>query len=50
MAFVNAYLTVEEKRMFEEAEIRDKSYKIEKEYMKLYKWKIERENYIDLII
>jgi hypothetical protein len=49
MAFVNAYLTVEEKRMFEEAEIRDPRYKIAKEYLKPDKWTIDREKNIVLI-
>lgn len=49
MAFVNAYLTVEEKRMFEEAKIRDPRYKIAKEYLKPNKWTIDRENNIALI-
>lgn len=49
MAFVNAYLTDEEKRMIEEANIRDPRYKITKKYLKPSKWTIDRENNIALI-
>lgn len=49
MAFVNAYLTDEEKRMIEEANIRDPRYKIAKKYLKPSKWTIDRENNIALI-
>jgi hypothetical protein len=49
MAFVNAYLTDEEKRIIEDAGIRDPRYKISKKYLKPSKWTIDREKNIVLI-
>jgi hypothetical protein len=49
MAFVNAYLTDEEKRIIEDAGIRDPRYKISKKYLKPSKWTIDQEKNIVLI-
>lgn len=39
MAFVNAYLTEEEKKKFEESKVRDPRYKISKINLMPSKWK-----------
>ncbi len=49
MAFVNAYLADEEKRIIEDAGIRDPRYKIAKKYLKPSKWTIDRGENIVLI-
>ncbi|MBQ7132394.1 MAG: hypothetical protein IJO29_07450 [Oscillospiraceae bacterium] len=49
MAFVNAYLTEEEKRMFEEAKIPDPRYNLAKIFLAPNKWTIDREKNIALI-
>jgi hypothetical protein len=49
MAFVNAYLTVEEKKIIDASKIRDPRYQIAKKYLMPDKWTIDRENNIILI-
>lgn len=49
MAFVNAYLTEEEKKKFEESKVRDPRYKISKINLMPSKWTIDKENKMALI-
>lgn len=49
MAFVNAYLTDEEKNAFEEAEIPDPRWNLPKYCLKPWKWTVDKERGIALI-
>ncbi len=49
MAFVNAYLTEEEKKKFEESKVRDPRYKISKINLIPSEWTVDKENKMALI-